>query len=289
MPRELRPRLDAGGLARLERQLAIDMARIAPGTILSTEGGTARAPERVEMEAAANELLAVYRDGVRIAPQVETTPLLAMLQASEVDVPPKLAAQAALGYAFYLVEITFRIMLPEDVRPLSARFALRLNDDVAEAERRVRPLSLFPRYEDAELFRAEVEGSFGIDASATISIPTLAGAALPFADVSAETAVKAGIVVGPFRYRFMRAKIEVAGEGDQQLEWRYQMESALLGANDFKSVLVLKIADEATSVVVAASLGVVPYKRRWLVFKKRLAEMTDSTPPGAPMKIELAR
>jgi hypothetical protein len=285
----LHARLDETDVARLERQLAIDMSSIEPGTYLSGETESVRAPAREEMEKAAADLVARYREGVRIAPQVESTPLVPMLAAAGTDVPPKLAAQIELGYAFYLVEATFRIMLPKDQKPRSARFALHLDDDVTARERHVRPVSLFPRREDVELFSADLEGAFGIDATATISIPKAAtGVALPFGDLSADAKVRAGIVVGPFRFRFCKAKIEVAGESDQQIEWRYNLESALFGTNDFKSVLVLKVAEEAKAVTMAASLGVVPFKRSWAIFSKRLRELSDGTPPDEPLIIELS-
>jgi hypothetical protein len=283
-------RVDEKDLSRLERQLAIDMSRIEPGTFLSGDAEPLRAPGRDEIEAAAADLIFHARQGVRIAPQVESTPLVPMLRAAGSEIPPMLAAQMKLGYAFYLIQVTFRILLPEDQRPRSARFELRLQDDVAARERRVRPLSLFPRHEDQELFSADLEGSFGVDATANIAIPkAVGGVALPFGDVSVEAKVRAGIVVGPFRFRFCRAKIEVAGESDQEIEWRYDLESALFGTNDFKSVLVLKVAREATTVTMPAMLGVVPYKRRWAVFSSRLPELTDRTPAAEPLIIELGR
>lgn len=115
-----------------------------------------------------------------------------------------------------------------------------------------------------------------VNAHMDIYTPLIGSKILPFPSVEASARLKGGIVYGPLKFQFRKATVEVRGESDQQVFWRYNLASELTGANDFKSILVLKIAEEAKSVEMAASLGVVPYKHRWRVFKKELPMLSDS-------------
>ena len=92
-------------------------------------------------------------------------------------------------------------------------------------------------------------------------------------------------MLGPFQFQFRRAAIEVIGESDQNILWRYNMHSELTGANEFKSFLLLKVAQEAKQVTLDVSLGLVPCKRKWLIFK----DMLPPIPDRMPLAVELVR
>ena len=270
--------LDEEQLERLERQLQIDLVHLTPGSLRSTrevagEVDQVVVPERMNLEEAAKDLLDFARSGVRIAPQTESRPLVPLYEARGLPLPPEIRVDIEkLRYAYYLVELTFTLMLADDLRPLSADFGVRLDDDVADQSRRLRATQLFPDRADAELFRADVEGQVGLDANMRIGIPEAVAQLLPVGAPAGEVeaGLKAQIVVGPFSFPFRKAKIEVAGVSDQDIVWRYRLESALWGANVFKSIIVVKIAEEAGRAELGASLSVVPYKRKWAVFKERL-------------------
>lgn len=272
----------------LERRLTLDISRLTPGTFRSTaeiveEPDEVEVPRREQLREAAEDLLAHARHGISIAAQVESRSLVALFEAADEKLPPTVVADQALGYEYYVVEVTTTTLLPEDQRPLSAKLAIRLGDDVAEEARRLRPYRLFPAREDVELFSVNLEGAVGLNANLDVSVPGAVSGILPFSSVGAEAKVNAGIVVGPYRFPFRKAKIEVIGEADQNIVWFYNMQSALWGTNIFKSILVLKIAREATTAEMGIALSLVPYKRFWLIFKDRLPELRASA--GKPIEL----
>jgi hypothetical protein len=124
-----------------------------------------------------------------------------------------------------------------------------------------------------------VEGAIGIDAGMNIT-PSTFGLTLPtFGEVSAKVAMdaklKAHFVVGPLSFPFRRAAIEVTGESDQHIRWRYNLKSELTGANSFKSILILKVAQEIRSAQITALLQVIPCKKSWLIFRDVLPALSD--------------
>ena len=213
--------------------------------------------------------------------------LLPLFAAAGKPVPPELRVDhEQQGYDFWSAEVAFSVLLPPDQYPLNAEFGLRLSDDVADPARRTRPIQLFPGRQDVTLFRADVEAAVGIDANMRLSLPTsVEGIPLPFEKVSASARLKAGMVIGPLSFPICKAAVEVAGMQSQDIYWRYNMQSALTGANTFKSVLILKVAKEARAVSCAASLKVTPFKPAWLFFKEQLPPLTCN----AQLPIELTR
>jgi hypothetical protein len=232
------------------------------------------------------DILASYRQGVTIAPQAESRPLLPLFAAAAAPIPPAIKVDHdQLNYDFYSVEIAFSVLLPPGQFPLNAELALCLSDDVPDLARRVRPIQLFPDRKDVTLFRADIEAGVGIDAAMRLQLPTTVyGLPLPFSELSADAKFKAGLVVGPFSFPICKAQVEVTGLQDQDIFWRYNLDSALAGANTFKSVLILKVAREARRVSCAGSLRVTPYKPAWLLFKEKLPTLKAS----AQLAIELA-
>lgn len=272
----------------LDRRLRLEISQLVPGTFRSTadlvdEPDEAEVPRREELRQAADDLLAHARNGVSIAAQVESRPLVPLFEAAGEKLPPAVVADQALEYEYYVVELTTTILLPDDQRPLSAKLAVKLGDDIADEARRLRPYRLFPAHEDVELFSVNVEGAVGLNADLKVSVPMAVTGVLPFGSVGAEAKVKAGIVVGPWRFPFREAKIDVVGESDQSILWAYNMQSAFWGTNMFKSILVLKVAREAKTADMGIALSVVPYKRRWRMFKERLPELPASA--GKPIEL----
>lgn len=286
-------KLDTDGLDRLERQLAIQAeSLLAVGQPVlrgaEREGNVVTDDRtRSELAAASQDIVASYARGVQIAPQTESRPLIPLFEASGRPVPPEMKVDhETMGYDFYSVEVVFTILLPVDEYPLSAEFDLQINDDVANPARKTRPIQLFPGRQDIEYFRADFEGAVGINADMKLSLPlSAAGALIPFLQVSPEARLKAGIVVGPLSFPFRKAAIEVIGEQSQKVHWRYNLQTTLKGANTFKSILILKIANEARSVGFDATLNIVPHKASWHPFTQQLPPI----PAQGRLPVELAR
>jgi hypothetical protein len=181
-----------------------------------------------------------------------------------------------MGYDFYLVEVTFSSLLPPEQYLAKAELGLKISDDVKEPARRTRPVRLFPGRKDLNLFSVDLEGAVGLDAGMNFSIPMAGNQLLAFGKLTTDAKVKANLVAGPFHFQFRRAAIEVKGESDQLILWRYNLQSELRGTNDFKSVLVLKVSREARAVSLGVTLGVTRCQHRWLVFREHLPQLTDT-------------
>jgi hypothetical protein len=279
--------LDEDELDTLERRLAIAISHLTPGAISTVRGVedevTQNIPQQVELEEMADDILNRAKTGVRIAPLVESHPLIPLFRAAKIDLPPEIKVDhEELKYDFYYVEVIFSILMSKEEFPLSAGLRLVLTDDAQDAARRVRPIRLFPGRKDIQFFTADVEGAIGIDASMNIATPPIGLSFPSFSQVSAKLAaeahLKANFVVGPLTFPFRKAALEVRGESDQDIYWRYNLQSELRGTNSFKSVLVLKVAQEIGSVQMTGILHVVPCKRRWLIFKEFLPELSDKIP-----------
>jgi hypothetical protein len=258
-----------------------------PGGRLPAEGFGEPPPDLDEI---ASEALEEAKSGVKVASQAESTPLIPLFEAAEVKLPPEVkVANERLRYDFYLIEVIFSMLLEPDQYARSAALDLTITDDATRAERRVRPIRLFPEHKDREYFRVDLEGGVGIDAGLKLSVPLEALTAamptiLPFAKLNAEVKAKAGIVLGPVSFPFRKAAIQVKGSSDQEIAWRYELESELTGTNEFKSLLVLKVPQEATRVAMDVRLGVKPGKRRWRILgDDPVPELSDSATLGVEL------
>jgi hypothetical protein len=290
-PRERRDRGSGEGEPNEPHREALNRDPAAPeldpGARLPSERS---AEPRLDLEEIASECLEEAKSGVEIASQAESTPLIPLLQAAEVKPSPEVkVAHELQRYDFYLVEVTFSILLDRDEYARSAALELTISDDVAQAERRVRPIQLFPARKDRELFRVDLEGGVGIDAGFNLSVPLEALAAavptvLPFAKLDAGLKAKAGIVVGPVSFPFRKAAVEVKGSSSQEVAWRYNLQSELMGTNEFKSLLVLKVPQEARRVKMDLRLGVKPGKRRWRILgNDPIPELSDHASLGVEL------
>jgi hypothetical protein len=286
----IKAHLDGDALERLERRLSIAVSKVQPGTVRGSDAlgvdEAVQVSSRTELKAVAREITQNSEEGVRIERQTESRPVIPLLRAAKVELPPTIKVDhEEMGYDFYEVQVIFSIFLSTDQFARTAWFELMLTDDVTDPARRLRPIRLFPDRKDLELFRVDVEGAVGLSADMSLSVPKAAGVVLPFGDVTADAKLKAGIVLSPLSFPFRNAEIEVIGEGGQAVKWRYNLRSALRGTNIFKSVLILKVAQEAKAVSMTASLGVTPCKPMWLVFEKDLPEL----PATETLIVELAR
>ena len=291
-------RLDDDQLEGLERRLTLAAARVGPGVHRGPAQGAAHGrgiaaeppsapPAEDDLEATQADILKTAREGVKIAPQAESHPLIPLYKAAKLTLPPEIVVDhEKLGYDFYLVEVRFSIFLPTDQWPRSAAFGLSITDDAADPARRTRAVRLFPDHTDVQYFQADLEGAVGVDAGMNLTIPLQGSALIPFAKAAANASLKTNLVFGPLKFQFRKAGIDVRGVSDQEIFWRYNLHSELTGTNDFKSVLVLKVAKETTQVTLGADLAVTPCKRRWLVFQEVLPELPA---PPETLTVELAR
>jgi len=285
-------RLDEDEVYNLERRMAIELNKLTPGEASRVRGPGSEVvmitPARKELEQITTEIIGIAAEGVNIASHAESRPLIPVFQAAKIELPPELKVDhEQMKYDFYSVEVTFSIFLPKEQFPLSATLELTLIDDSTDQVRRTRPIRLFPGRKDIQFFKVDIEGNFGIDASLNFSTPQIGLPLLPYASIEAKAAadasVKAALVVGPLTFPFRKAAIEVKGESDQRIFWRYNLESELSGTNEFKSVLILKVPQEVRSVSMDANLRVIPAKRNWLFLKAMLPEL----PARATLPVEL--
>lgn len=293
-----RVRLDEKSLINLDHQLTSEIQKsdsVQQYSLYERSGPSDdRAVYSKDTEIGLKELTQVkvditqfFRNGIDISSKAETRPLLPLLKAANVELPPELKVDHEVQkYDFYWVEVVFSCFLDNDVFPRSAVLALTLVDDVRDPARRTRPIRLFPNRKDIQLFAVDAEGAIGIDAGVNFLVPQVRSEIIPFQKIEGDAKLKASIALGPFKYSFRKAAIEVKGTSDQDILWRYNLQSELCGANEFKSILILKVPQEANSVKMKANLGVVPFKRSWYNFKRlELPMLTDE----ATLYVELAK
>jgi hypothetical protein len=125
--------------------------------------------------------------------------------------------------------------------------------------RATRAIRLFPQRVHSTWFQADARFNVELDASLSFA------ASYPGAD--AKAGARAGgsvkVLAGPFQIELGRTELEVLGEGDREMGWRYRVRQALLGQNDYRSFLVLKVANEATKLQLETNIGVKTYRRSW--------------------------
>ncbi len=267
-------RLDEDALDALDRRLTIARAKLAPGVKRDTRGRTARADD-ANLTRIHTDIIKTQQKGVRIAPQTQSRPLIPLFKVAKTDLPPEIQVDHDLmSYDFYCVEVIFGTALPSSQFPLKGELRLVLDDDVPDNARRTRPIKLFPGRRDLTLFRADVEAAVVLDGAMDLTVPVAGPSPLPFATVNADARLKAGLVMGPLSFAIRKAEVEVTGEGAQDILWRYNFQSEITGAHDFKSILILKVAQEAQHVEMNAAIDIVPCKRSWLVFKDVLPKIS---------------
>jgi hypothetical protein len=168
------------------------------------------------------------------------------------------------GYKFFLVGVTFNILLSQDQFANSAEFELVIEDDINDPIHKTRPVFLFPARKDKTYFTADLEGTVAIDTNMNFHVPLSQSGLIPFGELQAKASadLKAKIVA-EYKYQYRKAVIEVIGESDILVRWRYNLKSELTGANMFKSYLIMKTPNEAKLVKMTSSLAVVPAKKRW--------------------------
>jgi hypothetical protein len=262
---EIKATLDPLNLKDFERKLFQSTSDdFEPSYKVFSRTGSFSTREKSSADDATKEdILSTYKNGISISPVIESQPLIHLFKAQKIALPAKIKVDhEQMNYDFYLAQIIFNVLLPQDQFPDYAEFTLTIKDDVKESVRQTRPVQLFPAEKHKDLFKIDVEGGVGVDAKMDLSIPVTNGLPISKFDVGAN--MKANFVVGPFDFRFSKAAIEVVGESSQNIIWRYNMESEISGKNMFKSFLVLKIAKEAKDVKISALLKIRPWKSKWL-------------------------
>jgi hypothetical protein len=279
--------LDDDEFESFERRLAIESSKLVPGEVRSLGlGYKEKVPSESKMDDIEDEIARRYREGVKIAAYPESTSLISLFEIGNKELPTMMRVQhEKMHYDFYFVQAIFNILLEKDEFPIFAQFNLALQDDVKDVARKTRPLSLFPGRKDIELFQVNFDCAVGVDLGMRISIPTIGGDIIPYTKASADASIKAGLITIPYSFVIRRAALEVLGEGDTMITWRYNLQSELRGANEFKSFLILKIAQEAKFVKMQASLQVTPCKHKWLFFKDALKPRRYET--SLPVELEL--
>jgi hypothetical protein len=281
------------------KDLQLDLDIEAAGLGTRRERGDAGIPQNSKVQEIKSEILDNYRNGVKVKihPHAESLPLIPLYKAAKEHLPPELKVDHdVMGYDYYLVSVTFGIMLPSDQFPLYGEFKiLEINDDIKDKMYQARPVQLFPGRKDITLFTVELEAGVTIDTSMNFSVSMSGSTILPFmqaqaqmkAQASGEAHAKAKIIAGPYSFNFCKAAVEVSGESDKAVWWKYNLKSELRGKNDFKSYLIMKVFKKATSLNMIGSLSVTPYKQRWGgLFKEKLKPLSD---PSVPLPVQLVQ
>lgn len=261
-------KLDASALDALDEALVIESGRLqqAPAYL---RGEHAPSPPASAVSGIRSEIIAAYKKGVKIAPQTETRPLIPLYRAAKLTLPPEIQVDHQVShYDFYLAQVIFGTTLPSDEYPISSELMIKLRDDVTDSARRTRPVSLFPARRDKELFKADLDIAVTLGASLKFQAPVPTPVAV--GEAKADAGAEAKLKIGTLHFAVHKAEVEVTGEGSQDILWRYAFDSHVTGANDFKSFLVLKVAQEARHCDMAASISLVPCKPHWLLFRKVL-------------------
>lgn len=231
------------------------------------------------------DILSTYKNGISISPAIESEPLIPLFNAQNIALPAQIKVDHdQMNYDFYLAQIIFNVLLPQDQFPDYAEFALRIKDDVKESVRQTRPIQLFPAEKHVNLFKIDVEGGVGVDAKMNLSVPAIQG--LPISKFDVDGHAKANFVAGPFDFQFSKATIEVVGEGSQDIIWRYNVKSEVSGKNMLKSFLILKIAQEAKDVKISASLKIRPWKSKWHGIGHTALPVLDAYRPDMVVELE---
>jgi hypothetical protein len=207
------------------------------------------------------DAIGLVRRGVRVVPFAETTPLLPLYAARGEEVPAELrVAHESQRYDFLLVQLTFSLRLEEGEEPDHAEFAVWIQDGVP-GPRASRAIEVFPQRVHASWFKADAQLSVALDASLKFSVA--AEGAAGAARASGDAGAGGKVLIGPFHVDAGRTELEVRGEGDREIGWIYRVRRALEGKNDFRSFLVIKVAQETEKVGLLARIGVRPYRRSW--------------------------
>jgi hypothetical protein len=254
----------------------IDAANASTRALPAVRGGAdeGRAGEDNELAEARHEIIGVYRQGVEIASSVEVVPLVALLKASKQPVPP-LIALAARDHQFSLLQMVFSIRLPADVSPGEAEFAaaFRCEDSAPVVT------NFFPQETRETVASAKLKAEVGLTASLSFGVPkelsALAGGA-GNASGSVTAGGESAFLVGPLNFEIKRARVLADGMNSHRVQWRYVMASDLANSSEFQSWVVLKTPTKCKGVRMDAALGVLPFKKRWLVFKDHLKPMRDT-------------
>ncbi len=271
-------RCDEDEIDKLRRTLKLEH----PDDTVRGGGDTAAAPLKADVKREREDILNVVSRGVRIASSVESLPLIPLIEASGVQLPPALKVDKDSGYDFYHVQIVFSILLEPKEFASRAEFALDIDGHIP-SERRARALQLFPGYKSQDYFSAKVQGAVGVDAKLEFDIALPEGVPQAKAEAGASASAKASLLLGPHEFSFRKAAIEVRGVGDSRIEWRYNLDDTLEGTNDFKSFLILKVPSDAERITLRANLGIQPSKTSWLFFKSQLPVLRDA----ADLHVEL--
>jgi hypothetical protein len=280
-------------LAGLQRRLAIAKDIAASGIHLGAhEKSTAEAREtRARLDAAAEEILEYAKTPlpIRIHAHAESLPLFKLCQAKNVQPPPELTVAAEQGYRFDIVQVIFSVLLPTHQFPASAGLQLNLADNVNDNTRSTRPVRLFPGTQHQDLFRVDLEGGIGIDSHVDLTVPREGQQIIPYGTLTAKADgdFKAKFVFGPVSYKFRKAIVEVRGESDPFIEWRYNYGYELKDTNEYKHILILKIPKEATRVSMAAVAQVVPCKREWWTLWLVTRALPEKATDPQTLEIEL--
>ena len=235
-------------------------------------------PDTNELEESCKEINTIYKNGIEIAPHVECIPLIPLFEIKKMELPAELQVEfQEKHYKFYMTEIICNMMFDKGVFPLSAELGVTIDDDSTDPVRKTRPIKLFPDRKDITRFSVDVEGAVTIDAGLNISVPTGPAGIIPFGDVHAglDANAKTNILAGPYTYQFKQAAIEVIGTGTDHPYWKYNLKSELSGMNEFKSTLILKVAEETSKINFSITFKVVPCKRKWLALNDALPSLTD--------------
>jgi hypothetical protein len=155
-----------------------------------------RLAHKKELDNVISEIVETSREGVRITPYTETHDLGYIFDQLKRELPVTFKADQQIGYKFFLVGVTFNVLLSKDQFAKSAEFELVIGDDIDDPIHKTRPIYLFPARKDKTYFSAELEGTVAIDTSMNFHVPLTETGLIPFGEFQAKASaeLKAKIV-----------------------------------------------------------------------------------------------
>lgn len=236
---------------------------------MNTRGGMSNGQDISKVR---REIIGIYRSGIEIASTIEHYPLKAATLAASLPSDLQLAASEECLHLFSAV---FSISLPEGITPAQAEFAINF-DEKSSGQKPISIIRFFPVETRGNVVRAEIATKVGLTASLDFSVPEEYSAMFGFPTLAANAGISSSLALGPFSYSIRKARILADGLYKPRVQWKYLISSELGGASEFQSWVIVRTPHRTKEINIVADLGVLPYKREWLIFKEYLPVMRHS-------------
>ena len=155
-------------------------------------------------------------------------------------------------YNYYLVNVPVTLVAAPGWGFNQLDCILEFSPD-SPAQARPVAYQIFPKEEWESVVRASQTLNIGLDENLEFKTPDVKLKPVLSAGVGLSTRAGAGLVLGPFQYQVLRAKIISRGQGNVKVRWRLDGEEAFHKADPRLGIL-LQVPKEADQVVILGVL-----------------------------------